>query len=269
MLIWVGVLASGYAVVCTLAYLLQGALLFFPSRRLEATPSALGMSYEDVALRLADGTAIHAWFVPCDRALGTALWCHGNAGNVSHRLGVLKELHDLGIATLIFDYPGYGQSGGSPSEAGCYAAAEAAYEHLREARRVRAEKLVIWGRSLGGTVAVELASRRSCAALIVESTMTSVTDVAKRHYFWLPVALLLRHRFDAASRIARVPGPKLFVHSKDDEVVPYDLGRELYARASEPKRFVDILGGHNTGQQQSGERYTGALYAFLREVLSE
>lgn len=264
---WLLVPVLVYGGICLLAFLLQDKLLYFPTAELAVDPGAAGLKFEDVELEIEGAeTRVHAWFVPHPAPRGTVIWCHGNAGNISHRVSEVQRLHGLRLQTLIFDYPGYGKSTGSPSEPALYAAAERCWAHLVEERGIAAARIVIWGRSLGGTVAVDLASRHRAAALIVESSMTSVLDVARRHYFWLPVSLLLRSRFEAVRKIGDISIPKLCVHSPQDEVVPYELGRLLFDTASEPKEFLEVRGGHN---DERGARYSSGILRFLDRVLGE
>jgi alpha-beta hydrolase superfamily lysophospholipase len=262
-----GALLGGYCLLCALAWWLQDRLIYIPSREIEADPSAAGLLFRDLLLHLPAGGRVHAWHVPHPKARGTVLFCHGNAGNVSHRVGLLAQLHVLRLSVLIFDYPGFGKSDGRPSEAGCQAAAEAVWAWLTGELGEKPERVVVWGRSLGSTVAVRLAAERAPAALVVEASMTSAVDAGKRHYPWLPVGLLMRNRHAAIEHMAAVRCRKLFFHSRDDEVIPFELGQRLFAAAGEPKRFVELVGRHNECYQQSGERYGRPLRAFLDEVL--
>lgn len=260
-------IACAYALVCVLAYVFQSRMVFFPDRKLVAKPSAVGLAFEDVAFTTADDVEIHGWFLPREGAAHTLLFCHGNAGNISHRFDSLRIFHELGLSVLIFDYRGYGRSaGGPPSETGTYRDADAAYRYLIDERGVDPSRLIVFGRSLGSGVAIELASRMPVGALIAESSFTSLPDVGQRAYPILPVKLLSRIRYDSASRVASIAAPKLFVHSRDDELIPFALGRRLFDEAAEPKHFVEIQGDHNSGFATSGAQYTAALRAFLESL---
>ena len=265
-LLWV---VGGYAAVCALMYLAQGTLLYFPTSRLDATPADLGLEYADVWFDAPDGTRVHAWYVPIRNARATVIWCHGNAGNISHRLGIVHGLHQLGLAVFIFDYRGYGQSGGSPGEATSYEDAELAWTYVTEKLGLPETKIIVWGRSLGGAVAVNLASRHHPKALIVESTFTSVPDLGQRLYPWLPVRLLSRFDYDSEVLVPGIKSTKLFVHSNNDEIIPYALGRKLFDAAAEPKRFVTIRGGHNSDYLAPASGYLEPLRFFLDEALGE
>jgi fermentation-respiration switch protein FrsA (DUF1100 family) len=194
------------------------------------------------------------------------LFCHGNAGNIAGRIRSLRLFHDLGLSVLIFDYRGYGRSEGRPSEAGTYADVRAAWRFLLEEEGLRPGEIVVLGRSLGGAVAIDLALLHPPAALIVESTFTSTIDLGSRLYPWLPVRWLGRIRYDSARKIGRVTVPKLFVHSREDDVVPFVFGRRLYDMAPEPKEFLEIHGSHAEAHFVSGERYREGLLRFLRSV---
>lgn len=259
-----------YGAVCLLLYLFQSRLIYFPDRYLAATPQAVGLPYENIGFQTSDGVDLHGWFIPSERpASPVLLFFHGNAGNISHRLESLLIFHRLGLSTLIFDYRGYGKSEGTPSEDGTYLDAETAWGYLTQTRGVEAENVVLFGRSLGGAVAAWLATRLVPGALIVESTFTSVPDLAAKIYPVLPVRLLARFRYDAKQYIARIRCPVLIVHSHDDEIIPSSHGRALFHAAPEPKGFLQIRGGHNEGFLASGEDYVRGIGDFLTRIYSE
>jgi uncharacterized protein len=218
----------------------------------------------DVQLTTAGGTPIHAWWLPVEGATGAVLYCHGNAGNLSYRGPALVDwARELGESVLIFDYPGYGMSGGSPSEAGCYAAADAAYDWLVAEQHVAPERLLLFGKSLGGGVATELATRRPHRALVLAKTFTSAPDVAQRLYFWLPARLVMRNRFDNLAKIGKVHRPVFLAHGTCDTLIPCDHSQRLLAAANEPKRYVPLDGGdHNSP-------FEADFYAALRDFLAE
>jgi uncharacterized protein len=261
-----GLAALAYAAIALTIFLLQDRLVYFPTREIEGTPRDVGLDYEDVRIETSDGLALHGWWVPAEEARGALLFMHGNAGNVSHRLHSLRLLHDLRLDVLIFDYRGYGRSEGRPTERGTYLDARAAWDTL-VARGVAPERVVLFGRSLGGAIAAALATEVTPVGLVVESTFTSVPALGARIYRWLPVRTLARIHYDTAARLERYHGPVLIVHSDADEVVPYAHGRELYERAHEPKRLLTIGGAHADGYMTSGARYRDGLDDFLSEVL--
>ena len=260
-------LVFGYLALVAFVYLRQPKMLYFPSRQIEATPDSIGLSYDDVTIMTADGLKISAWHIPAPDARGVVLFCHGNAGNISHRLASIRIFHDLGLSVLIFDYRGYGKSEGSPGEKGTYLDAEAAWDYLVKVKGVDPATIVIFGRSLGSAVAAELALTRKAAALIIESGFTSVPDMGRKLFPHLPVRLLARFHYATVDKVDRISIPKLFIHSPDDEVISYDQGMILYEKAAEPKEFLRILGGHNEGFLLSGDAYTSGLKRFIEQYL--
>lgn len=252
-----------YLGICLLFSLLQRALIFPGSATLTTTPTQIGLAFEDVWLAGEGAERIHGWYVPHPAARAQVLFLHGNGGNISGRLETLRILHGLGLSTLIVDYPGYGQSEGQASEEGCYLAARAGQAYLRA--EPGAQPLIIWGRSLGGGVAVQAALDEQPTALILESTFSSLPDVGAHHYPWLPVQLLSRTRMASASKISAITCPKLHLHSPGDGVVPFEFGERLFEAAAEPKRFVRLTGDHNSGFLLSGETYLAPLREFLDE----
>ena len=258
------VLGGGYLAVVAMAYALQDQFLYFPSRDLVTTPDRHGMAYESVHLDTEDGERLHGWWIPADDARGTLLFFHGNAGNISGRIESVRQFHQLGLNVLIFDYRGYGESTGAPSEKGLYGDAEAAWQYLTGVRKVAPQQVVVFGRSLGAGPATWLAMQHRPGALIVESAFTSVPDIGAHHYPWLPVRLLTTTQFNNLDRIARVEVPLLVIHSPGDAVVPFEHGRRLFEAAREPKQFLEIKGGHNDGFLVSADRYMRTIDQFLR-----
>lgn len=261
--------AAVYAGLSLALFLFQARLVFLPSRTLAANPSRIGLDYEDVWLQTADGVRVHGWYIPHSRARGTLLFFHGNAGNIGDRLESIGIFHRLGLNTLIIDYRGYGKSEGSPGEKGIYRDAEAAWRHLVGARKFSPDGVVIFGRSMGGGVAAWLAARVPPAGLILESTFTSVPDMAAKVYPFFPVRLLARIRLDAEASLAAVRAPVLVIHSADDEIVPMAHGRALFDAAPEPKRFLELHGGHNDAFLVSRENYQAGLSAFMEEIFPQ
>lgn len=263
-------LIVGYSILVLLVYLLQPRLLFLPGvpgRELVATPERIGLSHRDVSLQTEDGETLHAWWLPQERPRATLLFFHGNAGNISHRLESLEIFHELGLQVFIIDYRGYGRSSGKPSEAGLYRDAQAAWAWLTRTQGVAPERIILFGRSMGGAVASELATRVDAAGLIVESVFTSVPDIGAELYWWLPVRLLSRLEFNTADYIRRSDLPVMVVHSVDDEIIPVHHGRRLREIAGERGSWLEIRGGHNTGFLESRERYREGLDSFISEVV--
>jgi len=251
-------------------YFSQSRLLYYPelpSRTIEVTPAAVGLSYENVQLLAADDTRLHAWFVPATASRGTLLFSHGNAGNIGHRLHSIRQFNSLGLDVLIYDYRGFGESEGKPTEAGTYLDVKAAWDYLLVEREIAPRQIVIFGRSLGAAIAAELASQHPSAGVILESAFTSVPDMAASIYPWLPVRLLSRYQYNSLEKIARITSPLLLVHSRGDEIVPFDQGERLFAQANEPKQFLELSGGHNDGNHVSHDIYMETLQRFLDGIL--
>ncbi|QOC21952.1 alpha/beta hydrolase [Wenzhouxiangella sp. AB-CW3] len=262
-------LALAYGALLLLLYLFQPRLLFLPGvpgRDLVATPEHIGLEYRELNFETADGETLHGWWLPHADARATLLFHHGNAGNISHRLDSLQIFHDLGLEVLIFDYRGYGQSTGSPSEAGLYEDARAAWRWLLEEQGAEADQVILFGRSMGGAVAARLASEVEAAGLITESTFTSVPDIGAELYWWLPVRLLARLDFNAREAVAEAAMPVLVVHSPDDEIIPFEHGQRLYEAAGERGTLLEIRGDHNTGFLASGDTYRDGLNRFISEL---
>lgn len=248
-------------------YLLQPAMVFLPSPDLEQTPADWGLAYEEVWLRAEDGVRLHAWYLPGHAAGPTLLFFHGNAGNISHRRASLEIFHDLGLNVLILDYRGYGRSEGRPSEQGLYRDARAAWDHLLGERGLAPREIVVFGRSLGGAVAANLAAgvpdEAQPGALILESTFSSARDMARALYPVLGSLMVMRFQLDTRARVAEVRCPVLVLHSPDDEIVPYAQGREVFEAANPPKAFQALVGDHNGGFLMSQPGYQRGLADFL------
>jgi uncharacterized protein len=218
----------------------------------------------DVELTSCDGTKIHGWWCPAPNSPRALLFLHGNQGNLSLRgQSILKIREHLGVSVLIIDYPGYGKSSGSPSEIGCYNAADAAYEWLTEAQSVAPSNLIVWGVSLGGGVAVDLASRKPCGTLVLVKTFSTMPDVAAKLYPWIPVRWLMRNRFNSLDKIRDCRCPVFVAHGTTDELIPEALGRKLFEAANEPKEYFAMADAGHNDPLSSG--MFDALKAFLRK----
>ena len=261
-------MALGYGAIVAYMYSVQDRLLYHPTTLLTTSPAHFGMLFETIKLRTRDNESLHAWWVPAEgRERAVLLFFHGNAGNISGRIETLEIFHRLGLSVLLVDYRGYGQSTGTPSEDGLYRDADAVWQYLTQARGIDPSRIVVYGRSLGGGVATWLATQHPTGALILESTFTSVPDVAARHYPFLPVRLLARSRFDNLSRIDNIQTNLLVIHSADDELIPFEHGQRLFDAARQNKVFLELKGGHNDGSFTSGEKYVDALDSFISRFL--
>ena len=273
-LLFVGTLASTFGLVWILTLtipetneLIDKRFIFFPQKELVGTPAHWGIDFEDVVFPTSDGVKLHGWFVK-GNSESTWIWFHGNAGNISHRLEQLMLLHShLGVNILLFDYRGYGQSEGKPSEKGTYRDARGALDYLLSRQDVDPRKIVYFGKSLGAAVAVDLARQHEPHGLVLESTFTSVRDMAKRQYPFLPIFMLVRTKYDSLSKIGGISSPLLIVHGDRDELAPISQGRRLYEAAKDPKSFYEVPGaGHNDVTATGGEDYFKTLAEFLQSL---
>ena len=247
---------------------LNTKLVYHPTREIELTPADCSIPYENVTLVTADGVKLNAWYCPApDNARGTVLFCHGNGGNISHRIETINVLRGLGMNVLVFDYRGYGRSEGSPSEQGTYLDAEAAWKYLVETKAEKPERIVIHGRSLGGAIAAHLAMLHRPAGLVVESSFYDITELGAELYWFLPVRWLSRVKYRTAEYVKAVGCPVLVIHSRDDGLIPFHHGEKIFAAAHEPKWFLEIHGGHNGGFVESADIYKPAMQKFFGETL--
>jgi len=264
-----GILAAVYGGLALLLYISQSHLVFYPEigREVIATPNQISLPYEDIHLKTSDGIDLHGWYIPAPQPRGTVLFLHGNAGNISHRLDSVRMFHRLDYSTLIFDYRGYGNSGGAPTEQGTYRDAEAAWRYLIEQRHIPSCRIVLFGESLGGAVAAWMAARQKPAALVIVSGFTSVPDMGQQIYPYLPVRWLARIRYDTRENLRAVEVPVLIAHSHEDEIIPFEHGRALFAAANPPKQFLELAGGHNDGFIFMRESWVKVLGDFLGEQM--
>jgi len=276
-MIWniLGVLAAAYGGLSLWLYFFQSHLVFYPEvdRKVAATPSQISLPYEDLHLKTSDGIDLHGWYIPALQPRGTVLFLHGNAGNISHRIDSVRMFHRLGYSTLIFDYRGYGNSSGAPTEEGTYRDAEAAWRYLTEQRHISSCHIVLFGESLGGAVGAWLAARQKPdaqkpAALVIASGFTSVPDLGQKLYPYLPVRWLARIRYDTRKNLRSVTAPVLIAHSPEDEIIPFEHGRALFAAANPPKQFLELAGGHNDGFIFMREAWVRVLEDFLGEHMN-
>jgi hypothetical protein len=265
MLKFIFVVFACYVLFVVAVYFMQSRMLYLPGvpgRTLSATPSDIGMDYQDVYIETTDGVTLHGWFI-AGRSSQVLLFFHGNAGNISHRLDSIRQFQDLGLSVFIIDYRGYGQSEGRTTERGIYRDADAAFRYLIEDRGLVASDILIFGRSLGASVAARLAAQHQPLALIVESSFTSVPDIAQDLYPWLPARWLSRLSHATRDYVREVQCPILVIHSRDDEIIPFRHGEEIYASANEPRTLLAIRGTHNDAFIQDARDYIGGLRAFL------
>ncbi|MEN6384837.1 MAG: alpha/beta hydrolase [Phycisphaerales bacterium] len=248
-----------YLILCLLLYFKQSSFTFYPTKDVLETPQDINLEYEDIQLKTSDKLTLSAWYIPADNARYILLFCHGNGGNISHRLENINILNNLGISCLIFDYRGYGKSEGKPSEKGVYIDAQTAYDWLIKEKNLSPENIIIYGQSLGGSIAAHLASNVKAKSAIIESTFTSYVDMGKKFYPYLPVKLFAKFKFKTIEYIKKINYPVLIIHSREDELIPFEFGQQLYKAANEPKQFMEISGSHNEGFLSSGQSYVNGL----------
>jgi len=274
----IALVVAGLATMILLMALFERSLIFFPTRYpdgwwdTEAVAHGSGCDVEDRFFSAEDGVKLHGWWI---RRVGSGdddpvlLFFHGNAGNLSHRAELLFELAiRVPARVFVVGYRGYGRSEGRPSEDGLYRDARAAWRHLTGEGGLPPDRIVIFGKSLGGAVAIDLATEVDPGGLIVESSFTSIPDMAGKHYPFVP-KFMVRTRMNSLAKITTISCPKLFIHSKADRVVPYALGRKLYEAAPEPKSFHEVFGaGHNETWLVGGEAYFDAIGVFVAETMN-
>ncbi len=240
-------------------------LVFFPTRALVAGPADFGLRAEELSIRTDDGLTLHGWWIERS-ARRVLIWYHGNAGNIADRLHNARWfVEQLGVSVVLVDYRGYGHSAGTPDEAGLYRDGLAIYDAVA-ARGVPARDIVLFGRSLGGAVAIEVALRRPAGALVLESAFRSVPAMARVHYWFVPRGVI-RTQMDNESKIGRVAAPMLLLHGDRDRVVPLAHSRRLQARAAQSARLHVIAGaGHNDTYLVGGASYADAWRGFLQDT---
>ncbi len=241
----------------------QSRFIYFPEKNIFATPLDMGYEYKEIFFDTTDGIKLNGWYIPSENPRGVLLFCHGNAGNISHRMDSIKIFHEMGFIIFIFDYRGYGMSEGKPGEKGTYMDIEAAWEYLVDKLGIPSDKIIIFGRSMGGAVASYAAKKYKPKALIVESTYTSIKDMASYYYPFIPAGLIVRFNYNTKEYIRGVECPVLIIHSREDEIVPFTHGLQLYKEAGEPKEFLEIQGPHNGGYLMTGEHYIKGLDSFV------
>ena len=259
-----------YVGVALLLYFTQAKYIYYPNiagREITTTPKQIGLQFEDVAFITADTINLNGWFIPVEDARGVIIFCHGNAGNISHRLETIQIFNELKLSTFIFDYRGYGESVGKPTEKGTYLDAEAAWNFLIDEKKISPDKIIPFGRSIGGAIAAWLAQKHNPGALIMEGTFTSIPDLSAEIYPIFPVRLMCRFGYNTKEYTESVKCPVLIIHSLKDEIVPFSHGQKLFAIANEPKEFLELRGTHNV--MQSMKDYQTGIDAFISEFIRE
>lgn len=257
-----------YIGLSLLLYFRQSRYIYYPARKIMNDPGDINLYFEDILLKAQDGATVAGWYIPAEGYRGSGnlvLFSHGNAGNIGDRLGTIEVFHKMGFDVVIYDYRGYGASTGTPTEEGTYLDALAVWNYVKGDLGVPPEKTVLFGRSLGGSVAAWLADQADPAALVVESAFVSAPAMARKMFPILPVGLICRFQYDTEKYIRNAGCPVVVAHSIDDEMVPFNHGRKLYEAAAGPKMFVEMSGGHNSGGLDIDSVYQRRLVEFLAE----
>lgn len=263
------VMALIYVFLCIIVYFRQARYVFVPDRVIEKTPADVGLVFEDITLLTSDGERLAAWYIPAPPTTPnpwTLLNCHGNGGDIGDRVPPLRTLHDLGLNVLIFDYRGYGNSTGAPTEQGTYEDARTAWRYLVEMRGTSPARTIAYGHSLGGAIAAWLAEQVHPAGLVLDATFTSAIDIGASMFPHLPIRYLSRFRYDTLERIQRINCPLLIAHGTRDETIPIDHSRRLFAQARDPKCYVESDGDHNDGGLDPASGYRDTFLPWLREL---
>lgn len=244
---------------------IEDGLIFHPTPTLTRTPRHVGLEFEDIFFTARDGERLNGWFIPHPEARSTLVWFHGNAGNISDRVDNIKLLHDkVKVNIFIFDYRGYGLSGGRPSESGTYLDGAAALDLLHKKFGADPMKMILFGRSMGAAVAAEMATRFDSQGLILESPFISIAEMARVLVPFLPIGSLLRTRYDVAAKVKNIKVPLLVLHGERDDIVPFNQGKAVFEAAQVPKRFFTIPGaGHNDTYIVGGHNYFQQLRQFI------
>lgn len=237
--------------------------VFSPSKNIKNTPADFGLEYEDVYFQTEDKFNINGWLVK-GASDSMVIFFHGNGGNMGNAIPKIDMFYRLGLDVFLIDYRGYGRSEGAPTEMGLYRDAQAAYNYVLSRPNVNRENIIIYGESLGGAVAIDLASRNYSSGVIIDAAFTNVLDMAKIRYPFIP-GFLVGDQFDSLAKIASIKAPKVFMHSRDDEVVPFQLGKELYDAAVGPKEFFQMEGSHNADGPDDVEAVSKILKHFMRK----
>jgi hypothetical protein len=255
-------LLLGYLLLLLLLMWREESLIFVPMRHPQGQWTPYGLAVEDAWFEAADGVRLHGWYQPHAKPKAVVLFCHGNAGNVTHRQDRFRQLHDrVEASVLVFDYRGFGRSEGTPTEKGVLLDARAARAWLAKRENIAEGDVVVMGESLGSAVAVDLAAEDGARALVVESTFDSLPAVAAYHFPYAPVRWLMRTQLNSADKIARYRGPLLQAHGDSDSIVPLQFGQRLFAAANEPKEFI-LLEGHDHNDPMP-DSYYDRVAAFL------
>ncbi|MDY7020322.1 MAG: alpha/beta fold hydrolase [Cyanobacteriota bacterium] len=271
-------LVFAYTVACLVLRFGQSWFIFFPTRKIVTTPQDLGLSYQEISLPIATEAGkieqVHGWWIPSSSTPASEerviLDFHGNGSNISANIDYAQRFHQMGLSVFLIDYRGYGRSTKRvPSETTVYQDVEIAWNYLVNDRGIQPHNIFVFGHSLGGAIAIELATKHpDLAGLIVESSFTSIRKMVdyQGRYWMFPVDLLLTQTFNSIRKVSQLKMPILFTHGTEDDVVPVEMSQELFEAATEPKQLLIVPGAdHNNVCQVGGSDYREALKKFLEE----
>lgn len=245
---------------------IENHFMFYPQRHFDFSPEFYNLSYRDVFFHAEDGVELHGWFFPVEKEKPVILFFHGNAGNISHRLDNIRYLLERGFQVFIFDYRGYGKSSGRPFEKGVYMDGRAAYEWLVEEEQIEPENIILFGRSLGGAVAIDVAAYRRAGAMIIESPFLSTREMAKTMFPFSLLSPVLPASYNNFEKIKDISVPLLVIHGDNDDIVPFSMGEKLYESAKDPKFFYSVKGaGHNDTYIMGGAEYFDVIERFITD----
>jgi uncharacterized protein len=257
-------LAAVYVLAMVVIYFAQPFILYFSDKKVLSTPDDYGIKFENVTVVTADNVRINAWYVPADKSEFTVIYCHGNGGNLMYYLKVVSFLNGLNLSCLLFDYRGYGSSEGKPTEEGTYLDAEAACKWLVSEKKISPDKIIIFGWSLGASVASHLATKIDCASLVLDGAFTAYADITRKHFPFMPASLFAKYNYRTIDYLKNVRRPVMITHSRNDEVAPFRFGQKLFCAANEPKKFVETAGRHNNAFTDSAEIYKKAWLDWIK-----
>lgn len=246
-------------------FLNQSNHVYFPTKYIISSPEDIGLNYEDIYLQASDGTKINGWYIPSSGSY-TLLVFHGNGGNISDRIGLIKIFNKVGLSVFIIDYRGYGKSEGKPSEDGTYLDANAAWNYLIKKKGISPKEIIIYGRSLGGPIAAKSAKEGNPAALVLDSTFTSIKDIGAELYPYLPVKKFFKYEYNTLAFLKDVRCPVMVIHSKGDDYIPFIHGQKTYNNIVSEKKLVIIAGSHNDGIATSKDIYLEEIASFLNII---
>ena len=262
------ILFIGYSILGWTLFFLQPSFLYRPVGEVQYDPGDINLTFERVVLKTSDDVKLAGWYIPAENGRYTILMCHANGGNMSYYLDTVNIFSEMGMNCLIFDYRGYGQSQGKPTEKGTYLDAKAGWNWLTKKKNIAPENIIIFGRSLGASIASHLAMGTNPQTLVLESAFTSYADIGKKFYPYLPVKPFAKFKYNTLEHISKVDCPTLFIHSRNDEMIPFEFSLRLYDAAKEPKELVEIYGCHNDGFLFSGDTYRQGWQRWI-EFLNE